>query len=50
MMSYNQAAQLVGKQFADQLQARCNTLVKVSAATGQDMGFMMDSLVKAWAV
>ena len=46
MMSYNQAAQLVGKQFADQLPDAMQYLSKVSAATGQDMGFMMDSLVK----
>ena len=46
MMSYNQAAQLVGKQFADQLPSAMQYLSKVSAATGQDMGFMLDSLVK----
>ena len=46
MMSYNTAAQLVGKQFADQLPDAMQYLTKVASATGQDMGFMMDSLVK----
>lgn len=46
MMSYNLAAQLVGKQFADQLPDAMQYLTKVASATGQDMGFMMDSLVK----
>lgn len=46
MMSYNTAAQLVGKQFADQLPDAMNYLTKVASATGQDMGYMMDSLVK----
>jgi hypothetical protein len=46
MMSYNTAAQLVGKTFADQLPDAMGYLSKVSSATGQDMGFMMDSLVK----
>jgi len=46
MKSYNSAAQLVGKTFADQLPNAMQYLAKVSAATGQDMGFMLDSLVK----
>jgi len=46
MMSYNSAAQLVGVTFADQLPGAMGYLAKVSAATGQDMGFMIDSLVK----
>ena len=46
MKSYNSAAQLVGKTFADQLPNAMQYLGKVSAATGQDMGFMLDSLVK----
>ncbi len=46
MMSFNQAAQLVSKDFAQQLPDAMKYLSKVSAATGQDMSFMMDSLVK----
>lgn len=46
MTSYNSAAQLVGKTFADQLPGAMEYLGKVSAATGEDMGFMIDSLVK----
>lgn len=46
MKSYNTAAQLVGKTFADQLPTAMGYLSKVSAATGQDMGYMIDSLVK----
>ena len=46
MMSYNQAAQLVGTTFANELPTAMGYLSKVSAATGQDMGFMLDSLVK----
>lgn len=46
MMSYNQAAQLVGKEFADKLPDAMQYLTKVASATGQDMGFMIDSLVK----
>lgn len=46
MESYNTAAQLVGTTFANQLPDAMQYLSKVSAATGQDMGFMMDSLVK----
>lgn len=46
MKSYNLAAQLVGKTFADQLPDAMGYLSKVAAATGQDMGYMMDSLVK----
>ncbi len=46
MKSYNQAAQLVGQTFADQLPDAMGYLSKVAAATGQDMGYMMDSLVK----
>ena len=45
MMSFNKAAQLVSKDFATQLPDAMQYLGKVSAATGQDMGFMMDSLV-----
>ena len=46
MRSYNTAAQLVGTEFANNLPQAMGYLSKVSAATGQDMGFMMDSLVK----
>jgi hypothetical protein len=46
MKSYNQAAQLVGKTFAQQLPDAMQYLGKVAAATGQDMGYMVDSLVK----
>lgn len=46
MKSYNSAAQLVSTEFANQLPEAMQYLSKVSAATGQDMGFMLDSLVK----
>lgn len=46
MKSYNLAAQLVGKQFADQLPVAFEALGKVAASTGQDMGYLMDSLVR----
>ena len=46
MKSYNQAAQLVGKQFADKLPEAMKYTAKVAAATGQDQAFMIDSLVK----
>jgi phage-related protein len=46
MKTYNSAAQLVGTTFANQLPDAMGYLSKVSAATGEDMGFMLDSLVK----
>jgi len=46
MKSYNTAAQLVGTTFANQLPDAMGYLTKVSAATGQDMGYMLDSLVR----
>jgi hypothetical protein len=46
MKSYNLAAQLVGKEFADKLPDAMGYLQKVAAATGQDMSYMMDSLVR----
>jgi len=46
MKSFNQAAQLVSKDFAQQLPDAMQYLSKVAAATGEDMGFMMDSLVR----
>lgn len=45
MLSFNKAAQLVSVDFATRLPDAMSYLGKVSAATGQDMGFMMDSLV-----
>jgi phage-related protein len=45
MMSFNKAAQLVSVDFAQQLPDAMQYLGKVAQATGQDMGFMMDSLV-----
>lgn len=45
MIGYNKAAQLVSTTFANQLPDAMQYLTKVAAATGQDMGFMMDSLV-----
>ena len=44
MENYNKAAQLVSKTFADQLPDAMQYLAKVSAATGTDMGYMMDSI------
>lgn len=46
METYNTAAGLVSKQFANQLPDAMGMLSKVAASTGQDMGFMIDSLVK----
>ena len=46
MMTYNNAAQLVGKSFADDLPEAMQYLAKVSAATGTDMAYLMDSLTK----
>ena len=46
MKSFNSASQLVSKDFAQQMPEAMKYLSKVSAATGQDMGFMIDSMVK----
>jgi len=46
MASFNQAAQLVSDEFALQLPEAMGYLSKVSAATGEDVGFMLDSMVK----
>jgi len=46
MLSFNQAAGLVSTDFAVQLPEAMGYLGKVAASTGQDMGFMLDSLVK----
>ena len=45
MQTYNKAGQLVSVTFANQLPDAMDALSKVSASTGQDMGFMLDSLV-----
>lgn len=45
MTSFNKAAQLVSKDFAQKLPDAMGYLGKASAATGQDMDYMMDSLV-----
>jgi methyl-accepting chemotaxis protein len=45
MTSFNKAAQLVGEDFAVQLPEAMQYLSKVSAATGEDMDFMLNSLV-----
>jgi hypothetical protein len=46
MKSFNEASQLVSLDFAQRMPDAMQYLSKVSAATGQDMGFMIDSLVK----
>jgi phage-related protein len=46
MLSFNQAASLVSTDFATQLPEAMQYLSKVSASTGTDMGFLLDSLVK----
>lgn len=45
MQSFNKAASLVSADFATQLPDAMEYLGKVSAATGEDMGFLMNSLV-----
>jgi len=45
MLSFNKAAGLVSTDFATKLPDAMQYLSKVSASTGQDMGFLMDSLV-----
>ena len=45
MTSFNKAAQLVSVDFAEKLPDAMGYLGKVAAATGQDMDFMMNSLV-----
>ena len=45
MMSFNKAAQLVSKDFAEQLPDAMEKLRKVAFATGEDMDFMLNSLV-----
>lgn len=45
MTSFNKAAQLVSVDFASVLPDAMGALGKVAAATGEDMGFLLDSLV-----
>ncbi len=45
MTSFNKAASLVSLQFATELPDAMELVSKAAAATGQDMGFLMDSLV-----
>lgn len=46
MQSYNLAAQLIGKEFANNLPNAMEPLMKVAGATGDSMGYLMDSLVR----
>lgn len=46
MRQFNLANQLVGEDFAKNLPDAMGFLGKVSAATGEDMGFLMDSLIR----
>jgi len=46
MKTYNLAASLVSSQFANELPNAMEFVGKVSASTGEDMGFLMDSLVR----
>jgi len=45
MMQFNKASSLVNSQFATELPDAMGLVSKAAAATGQDMGFLMDSLV-----
>lgn len=45
MRAYNEAIQLVGPGLANNLAPAMQALGRVSAATGQDMGFLLNSLV-----
>ncbi len=45
MLVFNKAAQLVSADFAVRLPEAMQYLSKVAASTGQDMGFLLDSLV-----
>ena len=45
MASFNKANQLVGEQFAHMLPDAMGPLGKVAASTGEDVGFLLDSLV-----
>jgi hypothetical protein len=46
MKSYNLAALLIGESFTEQLPDAMGFVGKVALATGEDMGFLMDSLVR----
>ena len=46
MKSFNLAAQLVGQDFAVRLPEAMQYLAKVSAATGESMDFMLESLIR----
>lgn len=46
MQKYNLAASLVSDTFANELPNAMGYLTKVAAGTGEDMGFMLDSLVR----
>lgn len=46
MQSFNTAAALVGDEFAETLPDAMSLVRRASQATGQDMGFLFDSLVK----
>lgn len=46
MKQFNSAAQLVSTDFAKSLPSAMQYLSKVAASTGQDMGFMVESLIK----
>jgi len=46
LSSFNLAAQLVGDDFARRLPDALGVLQQVAAATGEDMGYLMDSLVR----
>lgn len=45
MLSFNKASQLVSKDFGTRLPEAMGSLQKVAASTGQDMNFLLDSLV-----
>lgn len=45
MKSYNKASMLISDTFANQLPGAMKPLGKVAQATGEDMGYLMDSLV-----
>lgn len=46
MKSFNLAAGLISKQFAEELPSAMGPLTKVAAATGESMDFLLDSLVR----
>lgn len=46
MKSFNQAAQLVSRDFAVLLPDAMQSMAKIAAATGEDMNFLLDSFVR----